>query len=680
MPGLVFMDTDLPWVLESRKMVKQTKRREQKKFRSKRQAERRQRAQQEHRRELRQEVRKKRREARILRKKELRDARGDSVPKQRKVKNPETSGNAGADLVDEKVRKVLMRAPIKAIGKKKVIPKEKKSNKINQSCGWKLGTHTPASEEPLARKSKQISTRVMTKLLKVVMKLAAKELAVDVSMTEVDNPEVAEMTLKPRKVMHPNSGEFSNQQAGLGSLSSEFSNQEAVPGSSAEEAGTNLHGVLLEDIGPDLHCDTGLTTSSNSESELKGGHYEEKCKTQRKPKRYKKRAAKNPNIWAESSDEEKEPFQDSETNICVKQAKSTPPLTESCDSEERPPLTASSDEEDGAPVVEEEGAKAGEMRGGAGESYEAILTAAIQQSGQHVVLDQPTPGDGSCFSHAIVQQCRRPPIKLFLQSRGVEITDFMQLKKNVAQFVQGNRHAEKIKNLWVNFEVSQLTMHYENMQRRSWRQYWDDMQQHGPWADETFLQATALYLNLDLRIIWASENSNGQHVTTVDGLFYQVAQGESRPLLYLGYIVNEHYQSLLPVVEDHYVPPGLAQPAVNNALQNALRALEDLRQGTQVSSSETKNHIKPIRVLDTQYERCLIQAPAAVQHSNQAQELTPDNDIRNVREKTNVKGGDNQSSQPGTSKSRSGAKVSSVYEYYQSLYLDFLGKIKSDFQ
>ena len=57
-----------------------------------------------------------------------------------------------------------------------------------------------------------------------------------------------------------------------------------------------------------------------------------------------------------------------------------------------------------------------------------------------------------------------------------------------------------------------------------------------------------------------------------------------------------------------------------------------------------------------------------MQHSHQAQELTPDNDTRNVSEKTNVKGGDRQSSQPGTSKSSSGAKVSPAYEYYQSLY------------
>ena len=118
-----------------------------------------------------------------------------------------------------------------------------------------------------------------------------------------------------------------------------------------------------------------------------------------------------------------------------------------------------------------------------------------------------------------------------------------------------------------------------------------DMQKHGEdekyWADDIFLQATAWYLNLPIRIIYAGDDTGGRIAATTDGDFFPPIDGEQRPLLYLGYIVNEHYQSLLPVVEDDYVPPpGLAQPAVGNALQNALQALleEKAKQGTEVSS------------------------------------------------------------------------------------------------
>ena len=231
----------------------------------------------------------------------------------------------------------------------------------------------------------------------------------------------------------------------------------------------------------------------------------------------------------------------------------------------------------------------GNMKGGAGESYEEVLTMAILKAGENVKLDEPTLGDGSCFSHAIVQQCRRRPVKLFLQSRGVTIYDFMHLKKMVNQFVQANINTPKVQNLRVNFDASQLNMHWESMPRRSWRQYWNDMQQPTglrAWADNIFVQATAWCLNLDLRIIYAGADTDGRIVTTTDGNFSPAGGDERRPLLYLGYIVNEHYQSLLPVVEDDYVPPCLAQPAVDNALHNALRALEEakLKQGTQVSS------------------------------------------------------------------------------------------------
>ena len=94
----------------------------------------------------------------------------------------------------------------------------------------------------------------------------------------------------------------------------------------------------------------------------------------------------------------------------------------------------------------------GNMKGGAGETYEEVFKIAIRKAGEDVKLDEPTIGDGSCFSHAIIQQCRRRPVKLFLQSRGVTITDFMHLKKSVTQFIQANINTQKVQNLKVNFE------------------------------------------------------------------------------------------------------------------------------------------------------------------------------------------------------------------------------------
>ena len=369
------------------------------------------------------------------------------------------------------------------------------------------------------------------------------------------------------------------------------------------------HGVICQDVGPDLSCkefsnikefsntktgpmsasDKPDMTSSRWLESSSGASMERTVK--KKPKRFFKRLVKKTRRPSESSDEEEDEKPKRQRRRKGFYRLADPSLTESS-GEETPYLADSSEDEDGnmgTKVV-------GEMKGGAGETdltNEEELTLAIQRSGENLYLDAPTIGDGNCFSRATVQQCQRAPVKLFLQSRGMTVTDFMDLKKNVAEFIRANSNTPKVENLRVNFEVGQLNNHREGMRRRSWRQYWIDMQKDARdvpddrswlefWADDIFLKATALYLNLDIRIIWAGD-SNRQRVTTIDGLFFQVAEGETRPTLYLGYIVDQHYQSLLPVIKDRYLPPGLAQPAVDNALKNVLRALEKSKQGTEVS-------------------------------------------------------------------------------------------------
>ena len=246
----------------------------------------------------------------------------------------------------------------------------------------------------------------------------------------------------------------------------------------------------------------------------------------------------------------------------------------------------------------------GSMRGGAGLSLKEILSMidlirlAILGHQPPLKLDQLTPGEGNCFSHGIVQQCQRAPVKIYLQSRGVSISDFMQLKRNVDQFVQTNCKTKKLQDLRINFLVSQRNMHYEGLQARTWKQYWADMKRSGPWADDIFVQCTAWYLGVDLCIIYAGSETGGRTSTTILGDFSPAA-GERRPVLYLGYVVNNHYQSLLPQVEDNTVPEWLAQPAIDITLQNVLRRLDEeqanLEQGSQVrfkndTEKNTGNH------------------------------------------------------------------------------------------
>ena len=43
------------------------------------------------------------------------------------------------------------------------------------------------------------------------------------------------------------------------------------------------------------------------------------------------------------------------------------------------------------------------------------LSAAIQRCNLRIKLDNQTEGFGNCFPNAIVQQCRRPEVKSWLQ-------------------------------------------------------------------------------------------------------------------------------------------------------------------------------------------------------------------------------------------------------------------------
>ena len=214
-----------------------------------------------------------------------------------------------------------------------------------------------------------------------------------------------------------------------------------------------------------------------------------------------------------------------------------------------------------------------------------LMRRAIQQAQLQLRLDAETPGLGNCFSVAIVQQFQRPPVNLFLQSRGMKITSFMQLKKNVKEFVFTHMHTEKMKELKANFEMSQQTMARENpdLTPRTWSKYWQDMLKDGEWADDTFIQACAWYTNMNIVIVSAGHATPEQPFYAMEGTFATETTG---PTLLVGYINGNHYQSLLPLQEDR--PGFLSKVAIDKTLHDTLQALgfemAKLKQGSQVGS------------------------------------------------------------------------------------------------
>ena len=251
-----------------------------------------------------------------------------------------------------------------------------------------------------------------------------------------------------------------------------------------------------------------------------------------------------------------------------------------------PPLTDTSSEDE----ADQRTKVYGELKGGAG-PYEVVLSAtelmrrAIQQAQLQLKLDRETPGLGNCFSVAMLQQFQRPQVKLFLQSRGMTISSYMQLKQNVEHFVKTHMHTTKMKDLKANFEMSQRNMALENRQLkpRTWSKYWKDMLKDGEWADDTFIQACAWYTNMNIVIVSAGHATPEQPFYAMEGTFATETTG---PTLLVGYINGNHYQSLLPLQEDR--PEFVSKPAIDKTLHDTLQALgfamAKLKQGSQVGS------------------------------------------------------------------------------------------------
>ena len=234
----------------------------------------------------------------------------------------------------------------------------------------------------------------------------------------------------------------------------------------------------------------------------------------------------------------------------------------------------------------------GELKGGAGPDKEdlsmtELMRMAIHKAQLQLKLDADTPGLGNCFSEAMLQQFQRPQVKLFLQSRGLKITSFIQLKKEVAEFVRTHMHIDKMKDLKANFEMSQrnIVKEYPHLKPRTWSKYWKDMLIDGEWADDTFIQAFAWYANMHIIIVIAGQANSEQPFYTMEGTFTSETTG---PTLLVGYINGNHYQSLLPLQEDRSRPDYLSQTSIDKTLSDTLRTLgfeiAKLKQGSQVGS------------------------------------------------------------------------------------------------
>ena len=121
--------------------------------------------------------------------------------------------------------------------------------------------------------------------------------------------------------------------------------------------------------------------------------------------------------------------------------------------------------------------------------------------------DASTLGDGNCFPRSIIQQCERYEVRKWLEEhRPWKIaSSHNDLRLKVVKFALEESN-EKLNNLKEHYENVQIPLQMEDVNNphhhiRSWREYWRWMSQDSKWADDIFIQATAWYLELDIKII-----------------------------------------------------------------------------------------------------------------------------------------------------------------------------------
>ena len=206
-------------------------------------------------------------------------------------------------------------------------------------------------------------------------------------------------------------------------------------------------------------------------------------------------------------------------------------------------------------------------------SFEDIIQQAIKRCGLNLQLDKPTPGDGNCFSHAVIQQCQRSDIRPTLNRRTLNVLNsihpYLELKQGVKNFIVAT------KNIIVKAFKEEFEQTVGLAEQVSWGHFWSQHLEDKEWADAIFIQGTAYFLEKDIHIFHTSATHEQPFSDPVSGnLENRGGTCPGAPLL-LAYIDSLHYQSVLklycplnPSVQETLAPT--QKKAQKQALQKRL--------------------------------------------------------------------------------------------------------------
>ena len=217
----------------------------------------------------------------------------------------------------------------------------------------------------------------------------------------------------------------------------------------------------------------------------------------------------------------------------------------------------------------------------------------IRQTELPFKLDDITVGDGNCFTRAVLQQCQRNPVKNYLRSRMVNLRNYMELKKNVCQFMMKESNVPMLREFKVRFEARQGEARLRGEHAHTWNQYWMTMAKDGEWVDAVFVQATAWYLYSDIHLIPTATATKENPFFTINGNYTFETASCPGPALLLGYNSNLHYQSVLPI-DEHRRVQFLDPQTIDSVLNDVRRGEKVNYSGERVTLHQTDIHIEKV--------------------------------------------------------------------------------------
>ena len=170
------------------------------------------------------------------------------------------------------------------------------------------------------------------------------------------------------------------------------------------------------------------------------------------------------------------------------------------------------------------------------------LSSTIRRCNIQLKLDNPTEGYGNCFLNAIIQQYRRPEILAWLKENEpwAISTNHQVLRKKIKHFALNSQH-KTLLDYKTNYQ--QILLQED---KTTWTDYWEKMGRVGTWIDSVFVQVTAWYIGLDIKILVTTAKAEHPFII-VTGSIDHINESSDGPQLLLGNYSNVHYQSLLPL-------------------------------------------------------------------------------------------------------------------------------------